>query len=412
MVAENETNRLQQEGEMDLNLGDMLRILRVNWYWFLSSVVVCVALGVLYLAWAPKVYTRTASVLIKDDSKGGGGISETAAFEELNMFNVKRNVDNEVLVFKSKRLMTEVARRLHLDMSYTIKEGLRTVQLYTQSPVIVSLPDAEENESYSFVVTPVSSKEVRVSDFYRKGELVSDETYKLALGDTLKTPIGRMAITPSLYYADTYFGTDIQVAKSNLETVATGYQTNLQAALASKTSTIINLTLQDVSIARAEDVINTLIAIYNEDAINDKNQVTVNTSNFINERLIIIEKELGNVDANIEEYKREHQLTDITSETGMYLQNTSQYKQEGLSLENQQSLAKYIRDYLQDPGKSQDLIPANTGISDINVESQITEYNNMLLKRDKLISNSSERNPVVQDLNNSLSAMKQTIVRS
>ena len=118
------------------------------------------------------------------------------------------------------------------------------------------------------------------------------------------------------------------------------------------------------------------------------------------------------MDSDIESYKREHQLTDISSETGMYLQTSSQYRQEGLSLENQLSLAKYIKNYLTDPGKSSDLIPANTGISDVNIESQIGEFNEMLLKRDKLISNSSSKNPVVQDLNNSLIAMKQTIIRS
>ena len=118
------------------------------------------------------------------------------------------------------------------------------------------------------------------------------------------------------------------------------------------------------------------------------------------------------MDANIEAFKRENQLTDITSETGMYLANTSLYRQEGLSLENQLSIAKYIKDYLVDPQKNADLIPANTGISDNSVESQISEYNEMLLKRDKLVSGSSSKNPIVIDLNNSLAAMKQTIIRS
>lgn len=145
---------------------------------------------------------------------------------------------------------------------------------------------------------------------------------------------------------------------------------------------------------------NTLIAIYNDDAISDKNQVMVNTSNFINDRLIIIEKELGNVDAEIEVFKRENQLTDIHSEAGMYLQEGSQYSQEGLGLENQLTLAKYIREYLTDPHKGADLIPANTGISDVSLESQISEYNILLLKRDKLIGNSSNRNPVRDGPNN------------
>ena len=408
MNTEQETNTRVEENE--LNLEDILQVVLANWHWFVLSVVVCAGAAFLYLKWAPKVYTRTASVLIKDDAKGGA-LSESAAFEDLGIFGTKRNVDNEVLVFKSRRLMTEVARNLHLDVSYTVKEGLRTVELYTQSPVLLSFPDAEEAQAFSLRAKPISAEEVVLSDFVIDDESAG-EPMTVALNDTVTTPVGWVVVVPSLYYGDKYFNTTVQVTKSPLQNVAIGFQANLQATLASKTATIINLTLQDVSIPRAEDVINTLISVYNTDAINDKNQIVMNTSNFINDRLIVIEKELGSVDSDIESYKREHQLTDISSETGMYLQTSSRNQQEGLSLENQLSLAKYIKNYLTDPGKSSELIPANTGISDVNIESQIGEYNEMLLKRDKLISNSSNKNPVVQDLNNSLIAMKQTIIRS
>lgn len=408
MNTEQETNTRVEENE--LNQEDILQVVLANWHWFVLSVVVCAGAAFLYLKWAPKVYTRTASVLIKDDAKGGE-LSESAAFEDLGIFGTKRNVDNEVLVFKSRRLMTEVARNLHLDVSYTVKEGLRTVELYTQSPVLLSFPDAEEAQAFSLRAKPISAEEVVLSDFVIDDESAG-EPMTVALNDTVTTPVGRVVVVPSLYYGDKYFNTTVQVTKSPLQNVAIGFQANLQATLASKTATIINLTLQDVSIPRAEDVINTLISVYNTDAINDKNQIVMNTSNFINDRLIVIEKELGSVDSDIESYKREHLLTDISSETGMYLQTSSRNQQEGLSLENQLSLAKYVKNYLTDPGKSSELIPANTGISDVNIESQIGEYNEMLLKRDKLISNSSNKNPVVQDLNNSLIAMKQTIIRS
>ena len=406
MNSEQETINLRRE-ENELNLSDLFHIVLANWYWFVLSVLVCAGVAVLYLKWAPKVYTRTASVLIKDNSKGGG-LSESAAFEELNMFNVKSNVDNEVLVFKSKRLMSVVAERLNLDISYTIKDGLRTEELYTQSPIAVRFPEAEASQSFSLVATPLSAGEILLSGFSTN----EAKSLKVALNDTVSTPVGKLVVTPTLYYADKYFGKAVTISKRNREEIALTYSNSLQVALASKTATIINLTLQDVSIPRAEDVLNMLIAVYHEDAINDKNQVPVNTSNFINDRLIIIEEELGSVDADIETYKRENQLTDISSETGMYLQESSQYSKEGLGLENQVTLAKYIRDYLTDPHKSSDLIPANTGIADVNIEGQISEYNNLLLKRDKLIGNSSNKNPVVMDLNNSLSAMKQTIIRA
>ena len=167
MNTEQETNTRVEESE--LNLGDILQTVLANWYWFVLSVVVCAGAAFLYLKWAPKVYTRTASVLIKDDAKGGA-MSESAAFEDLGLFGTKRNVDNEVLVFKSRRLMTEVARNLHLDVSYTVKDGLRTVELYTQSPVQLSFPDAEEAQAFSLKAVPVSGKEVVLSGFTLGGQ--------------------------------------------------------------------------------------------------------------------------------------------------------------------------------------------------------------------------------------------------
>ncbi|WP_320997500.1 Wzz/FepE/Etk N-terminal domain-containing protein, partial [Bacteroides nordii] len=413
MNTEYKNNDVRKQ-ESEINISDIFHLVLANWHWFVLSVLVCSGIAFFYLKSSSKVYSRKASVLIRDDSKGGG-MSESAAFSDLSLFGGKRNVDNEVLVFQSRHLMEEVARRLHLDMSYKVKNGLRNNELYTHAPVTVSFPEVEERQVIKVVVTPVDSVTVRLSDFSLavSGEGVhSEEVLDVHLNDTVSTPIGPMVITPTLYYTEVFYGKPVNVVKSNLESVIEGYSTRLKVSLASKTATIINLVLDDVSTARAEDILNMLIAVYNEDVINDKNQIAVNTSKFINERLIIIERELGSVDANIESFKRENQLTDITSETGMYLANTSRYQQEGLSLENQLSIARYIKEYLTDPQKSSDLIPANTGISDNSVESQIKEYNDILLKRDKLVVGSNSKNPIVMDLNNSLSAMKQTIIRS
>jgi len=145
----------QQREESGLNLGNIIQIVRANWFWFMLSVVVCCAVAFLYLEWAPKVYTRTATVLIKDDSKGSGAVSETAAFQDLGMFNVKNNVDNVVLQFQAKDLMQNVVKRLKLDVSYTMKKGMRTVELYRQAPVHVEFPDAEPNQVFEMKVKPI-----------------------------------------------------------------------------------------------------------------------------------------------------------------------------------------------------------------------------------------------------------------
>ncbi|MDR1200233.1 MAG: polysaccharide biosynthesis tyrosine autokinase [Tannerellaceae bacterium] len=399
-----------EEENDNLSLHDIFQIVRINWYWFVISIIVCCVSAFIYLQRAPKIYTRTATVLIKDNNKGGTA-SESAAFAELDIFNVKRNVDNEILVFQSKQLMHTVAKRLHLDISYKVRRGLRKVELYTHSPVSIQFLDVEDAQTLSLEVTPLSENEVRLSDCTGSNGVSLPFNDVVLLKDTVETPLGKLVITPTLYYAN-YYQTTVFVAKSNLESISVDYANALSVALANKTATIINLTLQNESIPRAEDVLNTLIMVYNEEAINDKNKIMVNTSEFINERLIIIEQDLGSVDTDIETYKRSQRLTDIHSETGMYLSETSHYGKEELELQNQKTLVGYVRGYLSDPSRSADLIPANTGISDGNIEGLIGEYNTILLKRDRLIGNSSEKNPVVMDLNNSLVAMKQTIVRA
>lgn len=193
-----------------------------------------------------QVYSRKATVLIRDDSKGGG-ISESSAFADLGLFGGKRNVDNEVLIFQSRHLMEEVARRLHLDISYKIKEGLRNKELYTHSPIILSFPEAEERQSILVTVTPIDSTKIRLSDLQMSvgdGEITSNEVLEVNLHDTIQTPIGAMVVMPTLYYSDNFYENPISVTKSNMERVVDAYQSSMEVSLASKTATIINLTLR------------------------------------------------------------------------------------------------------------------------------------------------------------------------
>lgn len=400
------------EKDNALTITDLLKIALSNWKWFVLSVVVCLLGAYLYIRKSSPVYYRSASVLIKDETKGSQMANAGAFFSEMDVLNINNTVDNEVLIFKSKRLMIEVARRLNLDIFYTRKGTLRNYDLYGISPVAVSFPETLENSSFYLTVTPLNEKEVRLSGFPEMEGVTPVESLQANLNDTVVTPIGKVVVAPTLYYTPDAYQLPVSITKLSLERVGMAYSDALQSVVASKTSSIIQLGLSDVSARRAEDIINTLIDVYNQDMIDDKNKIAVNTANFINERLIVIEQELGGMESHIADYKSQHNLTDLSSQAGSYMEISNHYQQEGVVLENQRSLAQYIRDYLADSSKSGEMIPSNTGISDATIERQIMEYNELKLQRDKLISNSSSRNPVVMDMNNSLAAMKQTLVRT
>lgn len=167
-----------------------------------------------------------------------------------------------------------------------------------------------------------------------------------------------------------------------------------------------------MSPARAEDILNTVIAVYNENWVKDKNQVAVSTSLFISDRLAVIEGELGNVDENISSYKSEHLLPDVQAASNLYMAQSSQTSSQILALSTQLSMVRYIRNYLATTAEQNQLLPANSGLENVGIEKQISEYNTLQLQRNNLVANSSEQNPLVMDLDQSLATIRGAIISS
>ena len=401
-----QTNNSSNRNEQGINLIDLLVYFASQWKWFLLSILVCGGIAWYSYARSPLVYFRSATVIIKDPSNK----TSTTGLDRFDNIINKVNVANEILQFRSKKLMREVVQRLHADISYQVEDGLRNNELYTQSPVLLSFPDALPEQHFALTVTPKDTNSVILSDF---SGIEAASSLTIPMNDTVTLGKGmRVVATPTNYYAQSWLGTAIRVQKLPVESMVNYYKGALGIQQEEEESSILTLALKDGSAARAEDVLNTLINVYNEEAVKDKNQVAVNTANFINERLIIIENELGGVESELESFKQRNQIVDIASSAGMYMSESQKYNTDALELETQLRLANFIKDYLTDPAKETDLIPSNTGIGDMNIESQINLYNTAKLKRDHLIDDSSANNPVVLELNNSLRAMKQNIIRA
>ena len=401
-----QTNPSSRKNDTGINLVDLLAYFASKWKWFLLSVLVCGGIAWYHYARSPLVYFRSATVIIKDPSNK----TSTTGLDRFDNIINKVNVANEILQFRSKKLMREVLQRLHADISYKLEDGLRSNELYNQSPVLLSFPDALPEQHFAFTVTLKDKKSLVLSDF-NGIDVKSDFT--VGMYDTVTLSRGmRVVATPTNYYSDSWTETPIRVAKLPMESMVNYYKSALGIQQEEEESSILTLALKDGSAARAEDILNTLINVYNEEAIKDKNQVAVNTADFINDRLIIIENELGGVESELETFKQRNRIVDIASSAGMYMSESQKYNSDALELETQLRLANFIKDYLTDPTKETDLIPSNTGIGDMNIESQISLYNTAKLKRDHLIDDSSVNNPVVLELNNSLRAMKQNIIRA
>lgn len=395
---------------------DLVELVVDKWYYFVLSILLFISAGVLYILSTPPTYQREATIMVKDSRKGSGA-NELAMFGEIAGITTRRNVDNELFVLRARRLMIEVVERLGITTTYRCREGLRMVDLYGSSPICVTFTDGDNAESCLFKVD-LGADKAHIYDMKRpmtKGEQKPDFDITTSYGQAVMTPVGEIKIDKSLYMDDSYIGKTIFIAKSSKDAVANRYRKAMRSVVANKMSSIITLSLRDVSPRRAEDVINTLIEVYNADAVDDKRQIAQATADFIDVRLDILGKELGAADSDIKSFKTRNDMVDIEAEMKKNFELSTRMQTEMLTLESQLEMSRFIKEYLTSPEKEYSLIPA-TGFGNsattASLVTQIAEYNDVVLQREKLLSNSSANSPVVVSLDSRRVALKGAILAS
>lgn len=422
MESNTQNQDLQQEETIQIR-ELAYRCLR-KWYWFVISVVVCLAVGTFYILRSIPTYNTTAEIQIKSDSKGSSMPSDVGNFSDMGLFSIKSNVNNELLAFQSPDLMTKVVERLELYMNYSQDGTFHPTVLYgTSLPVHAEFLDVESNISAGFVVseggaaagkasaeTQAADQTVTLDEFTFKGKDIDAKPVLGRYGDTLQTPVGRIILEKTKNYEP--FDKPVNVGKSGVRKVTLAYGKNLQVSLGDKNADVINLAIKDVSTQRAQDVLNTLIAVYNENWINDKNQIANSTSVFINDRLSMIESELAGVDSDISAFKSENMIPDVEAAATMYMQESTVLNQQMQEVNNQLYMARYIKDYIGKEANKNQPLPANMGLSNQSIEAGITEYNEKILQRNNLVANSGENNVLVKDLDQALASLRGAISRS
>ena len=411
-MSENQTNTVSRQEET-INIKDLIFLYLSKWKWFVLSLAVCLGVAVLYLLKSPSVYTRSATLLIEDNDKGSSISTADLGFSDMGLFQSNTNVNNEIIAMSSPALMQNVVQRLNLDMNYACDGRFHDEVLYgTSQPVVVKMEDLSSNQSAALTLRIKADGAVELYDFVLSGEkLKHKESVKGKMLQPINTPLGKVTVSPTVFYAP---GTDMEifVSKSTLYGATTSYSSRLKVSLLQKEATVVSLSIEDVSVERANDVLNTLISAYNESWVEAKNQIAVSTSAFIDDRLRVIEQELGTVEEDISSYKSKNLISDLQVSSDLYIQQSSETEVKMLELSNRMYMAKYISDYLAKEDHAFDLLPAGTGIESSGIENQIAEYNTLLLQRNNLVAISSTSNPLVVDWDKSLTSMRAAIVTS
>ena len=419
MKEELTNEKLREAEDKEIDIQELLFKYLIHWPWFVGAVIVCLISAYIYLYVATPVYNISATVLIKDDKKGGNS-NNVAGLDELGLSGLitsSQSIDNEIEVLRSKTLVKEVVNYLNLYVTYQDDDQIPSKELYKTSPVQVSMiPQEAENLKKNIViemvVQPQGSLDVNVKmrdkeiqkHFEKLPAILPTDQGTLSFFQTKDSISSKKMEEVSYPVQDVRH---ITATISQPMNVARGYCENLSIEPTSKTTSVVTVSLKNSSLQRGQDFINQLLEMYNRNTNNDKNEIAQKTAEFIDERIGIISKELGSTEADLETFKRDAGITDLSSDAQIALTGNAEYEKKQVENRTQISLVEDLKKYL---GHNEyEILPSNVGLKDITLAAQIDRYNEMLIERKRLLRTSTENNPAIINLDTSIRATKANV---
>ena len=408
-------DKLGEQSEEQVNIQELLFRYLIHWPWFVISIIICIACAWGYLRLTTPIYNISATVLIKDEKKGGGA-SMSSDLEKMGLegfVSSSSNVENEIEVLRSKSLAREVVNNLGLFVTYMDEDEFPSKELYHTSPVLVSLTHQEADKlpgrmEINMILQPTGALGVQITvgeKEYRKqfdklpAVFPTDEgtVAFFANNDTLS------AVCPENITKERHITAFINRPFSVLKE----YVNSLSIAPTSKTTSVVVISLENTNTRRGRDYINKLLEMYNINANNDKNEVAQKTAEFIDERIGIISKELGSTEQDLENFKRSAGITDLSSEAQIALTGNAEYEKKRVENQTQINLVMDLQRYMK--GNEYEVLPSNIGLQDAASAGAIDRYNQMLVERKRLLRTSTENNPTIINLDTSIRAMRTNV---
>ncbi len=398
-----------------LSLKNILGIVTANKWLVGACTVVGLALGAAYLQKTQPTYSRYTTLLVKEDAKkrSAKGIGDQLA--DLGLLASSSNVDNEIEEFKSPYLMYMAIKQLNLHTTYSERHLLRNSDLYKSAPISATFPDAQDEDGFGFMVTLTDSTHYQLTKFRwadkaTGNKMENDTVIEARAYQCVSTPIGKVILEPNAKgLTEKDNGRKIWVSRANPNALADAYANKLKVELVGKKSTVINMTFADVSKQRADDLLKALVDIYTNERLEENRLNAETTNKFIDNRLVTLEKELGKIDNNIEGYKSIELVTNVLSEGIGDVKEQKEYNARALEAVTQLEIAKYINDCLSDTTMKDQLLPNNAGLTDASLGDLITNYNNLVIKRGRMVANSSAKNPLVKEMDETLKQLRSSI---
>ena len=407
-------NKSYKEEITETPLRELIEQYTRYWYLFALGVIAAMVCAFIYLRYTPKLFQSRATIIIKDE-KSASSPMEMAAFSQFGSFLSRFNsskIENELAIFNSKRIILETVKELGLNIRYESVGAIKTSELYSYIPFEVKFQSFNETSGTRGVpqlyFEILSATEFKIED----EEQIIEGTYKF--GQQISLPFGDITVLPNLEAPEkfnSFFDRVVMVTYHPIESIALDYQEKVVVENEIKNSNVVELTMLTPVTEKAEDFLNELVHQYNEDAINDRNEIAKKTSQFIDSRLQIITHELDSVERNKELFKSNNRLTDIQAEAQIILENASEFNKRQLDVSTQLELSNTMIEYMEGSSKYE-LLPSNIGIEGEEVALSVNNYNQLILYRNKLLQTSTPKNPVVENVNNQIEQMRSSILGS
>ena len=413
----------ENEEKSSFDFATIYTVLILNWKWFVLSLIICMGAAHIYLRYATPIYQSAAKLLIKDDEDSGmrrGGNSIMSA-TNLGIISNSNGIDNEMEILKSRTLAQQAVYDLKLYVNYRHEGKLKDHILYGNQEVNIDM-DLEHlkklNAPMNFKITRegrnyhvTGSYYVPIDNNSFNPEAVNiDKTFS-ALPATIGTRVGVVRFTQNGNYM-LRDGESLKATMIAPEIAAGKYVGNLNVTESSKTTTIVDLVLNDEIPQRAIDYLKQLAIVYNRQANEDKNEIAVRTEQFINQRLEKINAELGSTEGQLENYKKRNNMVELKMNASQAVANADQYAQKLSEANTQVALLDELTRYMNEPSNRHQPIPSNVGLTDASATSLINEYNKIALQRNQLLHSASENSPTVTPLTAQLDDLNSSIKRA
>lgn len=376
-----------------------------NWNWFLLSLFICFSLTFIYLRYATDTFKISATIKIAD-SREQNAFNQSNQPNDYGLFKRDQNsVLDEVQIIGSRSIINSVIEKLGLNVQCFIQGSIKELEIYRNPPLTVNF--LENDSILKTVDTTVTLNVISKSQFTFK-----NSEQKLNFGDNISMPFGDIIFTPNFYQPELKVGKSVTVKITPEEKVASHYNNKIKISTSALNSSIINITLDEPVIEKGIDILNTLVDEYNGVVIENKNAVVKATSDFIDNRLAIVARELSEVNQTSETIQQNNRLTDLSSQSSIFLQTERDIENQQIVTGTELKMIEYMSDYLNENNGTGDVIPESMSLQDNSISSLTQKHNNLVMQRNKYLENSSEKNPVVVRLDAQIANLKQNLVTS